>query len=226
MKNLFFVSVALGIFSGTNNTVKAQSQVNFTGATVGTGINKPAKFIEGIEINANNANSTTIDYHSTVTPFNTADLHSIPAIENGTFLQFKYAQMMDVDVESINNLALYGFIEDWWATRYRYGGSTKSGIDCSAYSSTLLSEVYKLDISRTARSQFGQCQKIEKEDLKEGDLVFFNTRRGVSHVGVYLKDGYFTHSGTSTGVTISHLDDTYFSKKYIGGGRINLNTSE
>jgi murein DD-endopeptidase / murein LD-carboxypeptidase len=51
-------------------------------------------------------------------------------------------------------------------------------------------------------------------------LVFFNTRGGVSHVGIYLGDGYFTHSSSSKGVTISNLDEAYYSKKYIGGGRV------
>jgi lipoprotein Spr len=59
--------------------------------------------------------------------------------------------------------------------------------------------------------------------LLEGDLVFFNTRGGVSHVGVYLGEGYFTHSSSSAGVTISSLDDNYYSKKYIGGGRVGDN---
>jgi lipoprotein Spr len=53
--------------------------------------------------------------------------------------------------------------------------------------------------------------------------VFFNTRGGVSHVGVYLGNGYFVHSSVHSGVTINSLDEDYYSRKYIGGGRLNLN---
>jgi murein DD-endopeptidase / murein LD-carboxypeptidase len=85
-----------------------------------------------------------------------------------------------------------------------------------------------LVLSRTARSQYEECDKIKKNDLREGDLVFFRTRRGVSHVGVYLGNGYFTHASTSNGVMISRLDEDYYRKKYIGGGRVILknNTAE
>jgi lipoprotein Spr len=55
--------------------------------------------------------------------------------------------------------------------------------------------------------------------LKEGDLVFFNTRGGVSHVGVYLDNDYFAQA-SSHGVTISSLDDHYYSKRFICGGRV------
>jgi lipoprotein Spr len=58
--------------------------------------------------------------------------------------------------------------------------------------------------------------------MQQGDLVFFKTGRGVSHVGLYLGNGYFTHASTSIGVTISNLSETYWTKKFIGGGRITV----
>ena len=143
------------------------------------------------------------------------------SIEKFSTTQFKYAMMMDVEVETLTNTALYSFIDDWYGTHYRMGGTTKKGIDCSAFSGTLLSTIYSFDMPRTAREQYKVCEKINKEDLAAGDLVFFNTRGGVSHVGVYLTNNYFVHSSSTDGVKISSLDEAFYSKKFIGGGRVN-----
>jgi hypothetical protein len=143
-------------------------------------------------------------------------------IENLSTLQFKYAMMMNVEVESLRNVSLLGFIDDWFGTRYRLGGTTKRGIDCSALTSALLLTVYGYNIPRTARQQYDATEHIDKDELKEGDLVFFNTHGGVSHVGVYLENDYFLQASTH-GVKISSLDDHYYSKRFICGGRVTDN---
>jgi hypothetical protein len=141
-------------------------------------------------------------------------------IEKLSTIQFKYAMLLDVDVEALKNLSLFGFIENWFGTRYRMGGTTKKGIDCSALTSSLLMAVYGFVVPRTAREQYHSSQHIKKSELKEGDLVFFNTRGGVSHVGLYLDNDYFVHSSSSEGVTISSLNDHYYSRRFICGGRV------
>lgn len=140
-------------------------------------------------------------------------------VEKLSLLQYKYAMMMSVDVESLKNVSLLGFIEDWFGTRYRYGGTTKKGIDCSALTGALLLAVYGFNLPRTARQQYNATEHISKDELKEGDLVFFNTHGGVSHVGVYLENNYFLEASTH-GVKISNLDDRYYSKRFICGGRV------
>lgn len=228
MKHLLFVSVALGIFSGTTIPATAQTSVNFTRVDAAVQSKKSARFIENIEIRrgAPGPEQTVVKKTDVITDIapETSAKNAGTGIEDCTTLQFKYAQLLNMEVESIVNHSLYGFIEKWWATPYHYGGTRREGIDCSAYSGTLIHEIYGITLSRTARSQYQECEKIKKNDLLEGDLVFFKTHRSISHVGVYLGNGYFTHASTSNGVIISSLDDPYYSKKYWGGGRIAVNS--
>jgi len=226
MKHLFFVAVATGIFSGTSISVKAQTNVNIERFANRAQPKSSLKFIEGIEI-VPEASSNTIIVADEKTKLN--ELSSKPSVQQSGFvgniekcsrLQFKYAMLMDQEVESIANFSLYSFIDEWWGTHYQYGGSDRSGIDCSAFTGKLLSSVYSLTVPRTAKEQFNLCEKMPTEDLVEGDLVFFNTRGGVSHVGLYLGNNYFVHASLSNGVTISSLTDEYYSKKFVSGGRM------
>lgn len=228
MKNLFFVAVATGIFSGTSITTSAQANINIeklAGQSTPTTNRPTLKFIDGIEImpeKISDVDVTSVEpaKNNFAVPTMVTASPSVVSIETCSTLQFKYAMMMDIDVEAVSNLELYSFIEEWWGTRYRYGGTTKKGIDCSSFTGKLLTQVYGLDVQRTARDQYGQCEKVAREDLQEGDLVFFNTRGGVSHVGVYLGNDFFVHSSTHSGVTISSLTDNYYNRKFIGGGRL------
>lgn len=220
MKNFFLVSVAIGIFSGTTLTAKAQPSVNIEQVNASVGPKKSSKFIEGIEIKAEPATAAkTFE----IAGKKTADKNEGAAvIETFSSLQFKYAQLLDVEVESLSNLTLFKQIEKWMGTRYRYGGATEKGIDCSAYTGTIVHSVFGLVLPRTARDQYANCIKLDKEQLQQGDLVFFNTRGGISHVGLYLGNGYFTHASTSIGVTISNLSETYWSRKFVSGGRLTV----
>jgi len=212
MKHLFFVSVAIGVFSGTSISVKAQTSVNSLRMT--TDISE--KRTSGInQIRTNKMGSVY-----------TVGLDLLADIECCTPMQFKYAQMMNVEVESVANLSLYYFIESWWGTRYMYGGTGRNGIDCSALAGNLLGQVFGIKTPRTARDMYAAAQKLDRSELKEGDLVFFNTRGGVSHVGVYLSNGYFTHASTQNGVTINNLSENYYVKRFIGGGRLITDCNE
>ncbi len=144
------------------------------------------------------------------------------SIEKVNKLIFKYAVMLDMAVENIGaEASLFEFIDDWYGTPYRYGGNTRSGIDCSAFSSALLVNVFGITLPRTSRDQYQFCERVPKGDLKEGDLVFFNIRgRGVSHVGVYLANNKFVHASVNNGVVISDLGEGYYASKFMGGGRV------
>lgn len=134
----------------------------------------------------------------------------------------KYAQMMGLFPETMTNHLLYNFIEDWYGVKYCYGGTDKSGIDCSAFVQKLYEDVFCTDLVRTARDQFHNCKLVwDKDNLKEGDLVFFKTRgKRISHVGIYLANNFFVHASSSSGVMISSLADNYWSKRYAGAGKV------
>jgi len=141
-------------------------------------------------------------------------------------MQFKYAILMNVPVESLNNLKLFSFIDEWYGTPYRFGGSTKDGIDCSAFAGSLLTTVFGVGLPRMAKDQYKVTDHLKKNELEEGDLVFFHTtRKGISHVGVYLGNNKFVHASLNYGVTISDLTDPYYSRTFRGGGRTRQNAT-
>jgi len=227
MNHLFFVAVATGILSGTTISVKAQTNVNIERIVNKGPAKKSPKFIDAIEIQPEATNNVVMVADENAVLNDTrinipsvARVGFVGNIEQCSRLQFKYAMMMDIEVESIGNYPLYSFIEEWWGTRYQYGGNDKNGIDCSAFTGKVLSDVFGANVPRTAKEQYDISEKLAIEDLQEGDLVFFNTRGGVSHVGLYLGNNYFVHSSTNAGVTISSLEDGYYQKKFISGGRI------
>ena len=111
-------------------------------------------------------------------------------------------------------------------TPYKYGGTTKNGIDCSAFTQMLYKDVFKIDLQRSARLQFTQGKEIsDKDELQFGDLVFFNTRKRVKpgHVGLYIGENLFAHASSTKGVTISLLDYDYYSRTYMGARRFDKN---
>lgn len=135
-------------------------------------------------------------------------------------LQVKYSVLLNTPAEEVKNTKMFEFIDYWYGTPYKLGGSTKNGIDCSAFTQFLFASVYGISIARTAREQYSQTYRISRTQLKEGDLIFFNTRGGVSHVGVYLQNNKFVHASTSGGVMISDVFDDYWARKFVGVGRL------
>lgn len=181
------------------------------------------EFIQGIEIqpvvapvntrSSQSGKTAVQDFAKSISEFS-------GSLESFGINQFKYAFRLDVPVELLSNRYLYDFIDDWWKTPYRLGGTTKKGIDCSAFVQGLMLSVFGFTLPRTAREQKDATTRVTDEELKEGDLVFFNTRRGVSHVGVYLHNNRFVHASTSGGVMISSLAEAYWNRRYLGGGRL------
>lgn len=145
------------------------------------------------------------------------EVKNLPA-EEGSSL----ASVLAALPTALSNGSLASFIADWYGTRYRYGGTSRTGIDCSAFVQKLYENVFGISLVRTAIQQAqNSCELCTNDDLREGDLVFFKTQGNrISHVGVYLMNKFFVHSASSKGVMISSLDDKYWKPRYAGAGRV------
>lgn len=142
------------------------------------------------------------------------------AIEKASSLQIKYALLLDTEVEQVEDTELLRQVDAWYGTRYRMGGTTRKGIDCSAFVQAVYLSAYAVSVPRTAYMQYKAATRISATELKEGDLVFFNTTGGVSHVDIYLRNNKFIHASSSNGVTVSDLFEPYYLKRFLGAGRI------
>ena len=108
--------------------------------------------------------------------------------------------------------------------RYRYGGmDATKGLDCSAFTGTIYSRALGVRLPRSSNQQFREGDRIKREELQIGDLVFFKTRRRsapVSHVGIYVGQDLFAHASTKYGVVISSLEHPYYKRTYVGARRL------
>ena len=142
------------------------------------------------------------------------------ADEDKSLIKDYFSQIMGVALSTTSNVKLFQFVYDWIGTPYRFGGSSKNGVDCSAFTKELYSKVFNMDIKRSSRDIFTMVSPVKKEDLKEGDIVFFKIHsRNITHVGVYLGNNRFVQSANG-GVKISNLDDDYYSHYFFKGGRL------
>lgn len=146
---------------------------------------------------------------------------SIQGSAHSGSIEKKYAALLQVDENDIDNVSLYRFIDEWYGTPYKYGGKSKSGVDCSGFTSILLKEIYDKELSGSSASLYDQCRRTAGRNLQEGDLVFFKIdSKQISHVGVYLQNNRFVHATTRAGVMINSLDEDYYRNAYWGGGTV------
>lgn len=130
---------------------------------------------------------------------------------------------LGIDITLEDNHPLYLEAADWVGVPYRGGGDSKRGTDCSGFTYQVYRKVYRTQIPRNTEELKAACSKVSKRNLREGDLLFFasnRSRKKVAHVGIYLKNGKFIHASTSKGVIVSRLNEDYYTKHWLTGGRI------
>ncbi len=111
----------------------------------------------------------------------------------------------------------------WIGTPYRYGGTDRSGADCSGFLQRLFADIAAVSLPRNSRKQAEYCRPVARELLQPGDLVFFNGSRiggDIGHVGLYVGDERMIHASSSRGVIVSSMAEKYYTQRYCGGGRV------
>ncbi len=116
---------------------------------------------------------------------------------------------------------IVAFAEQFLGTPYVWAGSSPSGFDCSGFVSYVFKN-FGYTVNRTAASMYSNGVAVDKSELQIGDAVFFaSSSESIGHVGIYIGDGEFIHSSSGCGyVTISGLDESYYSRMYVGARRI------
>ncbi len=132
----------------------------------------------------------------------------------------EYSKKLGVSVPETANQKLIIAVYEWIGVPYKYGGNDKKGIDCSGLISKVYPAVYNKQVPRVTVTLEKETIPVKRNALKEGDLVFFKINtKDVGHAGIYLFENYFVHASTNRGVIISKLEETYWNKYFVGGGR-------
>jgi probable lipoprotein NlpC len=106
---------------------------------------------------------------------------------------------------------------------YRYGGMNSQGLDCSGLVFLSFRDSLQVEVPRRAEDLYHWTERLEKDQIQPGDLVFFEQSGRIFHVGIYIGEGWFFHSASSgpkTGVMYSRLDENFWSRNYAGAGRV------
>ncbi len=190
-----------------------------------------------VQTNSLNIRSGAGTAYESVGKLNSGDVVDVTAVVNGwyeilhkgdlAYVSGDYVTLAPRDTElasrggtSRNAASLVTYSMQFIGTPYASGGSSPAGFDCSGFTSYVYSN-YGVSLPRTAAGQAGVGVEVSRSELVPGDLVFFNTFGGISHVGIYVGDNSFIHS-TVPGdtVKISSMSSSYYSSRYVCARRV------
>jgi|GEM_PF-245142 len=112
-------------------------------------------------------------------------------------------------------------VTHYFGTRYRSGGQTPAGFDCSGFVRFMYDKAFNMQLPRSSREMSSLGNKVKKDELQPGDLVFFQTKgQHINHVGIFIGNDTFIHSSLSKGITEDKLKQSYFDKRFAGAVRL------
>jgi probable lipoprotein NlpC len=130
-------------------------------------------------------------------------------------------QYLDLSNQDRVKEILYSQYSEWRSVKYKGGGLSKKGVDCSGFVYLTFDARFSIKLPRSTDEQIKAGPQIPKSKLSPGDLVFFKTGKLQRHVGIYIEDRKFLHASTEKGVMISSLDDQYWARAYWKSVRVN-----
>jgi cell wall-associated NlpC family hydrolase len=117
--------------------------------------------------------------------------------------------------------SFFSSVSKYFGTRYRSGGQTPSGFDCSGFVRFMYDKVFNMTLPRSSREMSAIGSKVRKEELRPGDLVFFHSKsRRINHVGIFIGNDTFVHSSLTKGITEDQLKQQYYEKRFAGAVRL------
>jgi len=121
--------------------------------------------------------------------------------------------------ENVQNL--FTDVKQYLGIRYRFGGQTPSGFDCSGFVRFMFSKTFDMQLPRSSTEMSSIGTRVQRSELKPGDLVFFrNAKNRINHVGIFIGNNVFVHSSLSRGITRDNLNESYFDKRFATGVRV------
>lgn len=149
-------------------------------------------------------------------------------IHDEAFIQLKTKELKDKlsnAYEQIDNIILFESLMNafntWKGTRYKWGGDSLNGIDCSALTRRVYRSVFNgYELPRVSVDQIKKGTIVSKENLKPGDILFFRPRNSVNHTAVYVGNSLFINASSSKGVVLSSLENEYWKRYFRHGVRV------
>ena len=131
----------------------------------------------------------------------------------------KFERALGIPLPAGINQNYVAAISEWLGVPYKYGGSSRSGTDCSGLVQSIYLKVFNKVVDHNSLALFNKAKSISKGRLLEGDLLFFKINGNkISHVGMHVTDNYFIHASTKKGVVISSITEPYYQKTFSGYG--------
>ena len=214
------VIIDSGIINGTNVNVRSKPDTN---SEILTKLDKGAK----LEIYEYSGNWARISMTEGRFAWVCKDFVTVknPVVSRGDTAEPVKTSVETVQTEvKDTRQQIVEYAKKFLGVKYVYGGSSSKGFDCSGFTSYVFKH-FGISLERTSKDQGSNGTKIDRSDLKPGDLVFFDTNGGknaINHVGMYIGGGKFIHASSGSGtkcVTISDMTEGFYNKSYMRSRR-------